>query len=139
MAETVGYLARVAVSTDGGSIYNDIAEVKDPKLTYSVNKADATTVDDAGWAVKKAVKNEATLSFICNYDVTDAQQQAVRAAQDAHTALYFRYRPEGDTSTKEQYICIGEPQVDIDAPTEDISKMSVEIEIESKPTRGTVP
>ena len=139
MAEVVGYIAKVAVSTDGGSTYNDVAEVKDPKLTYSVTKADGTTVDDGGFAVKKTVKTEANLSFTCNYDVTDTEQQAIRNAQDNNTSLYWRYRPEGDTAGKESYVCIGVPQVDLDTPTEDISRMAVEIELESKPTRGTVP
>jgi predicted secreted protein len=128
MSEVLAYACTIEVSSDGGTTYNTVGEVQNPKLTDDSDILDVTANDDAGWKAKKAGLKAYNLSFDVNYDVSNTGQTAIRTAAEGNTELKWRVRPEGNVSGKRQYIFDSHPKIDLDLPSDNVAKMSVECE-----------
>jgi predicted secreted protein len=98
-----GYKGTLRISTDGGTTFNPIAEIKDVEITIVADMADVTSHDSAGWKEKLPTLNEWTATVGALYIEGDAQQTSVRSAILNKTSLVAEFRPQGAISAKKQY------------------------------------
>lgn len=98
-----GFNAKLAVSTDGGSVYNDIGEMRDVTLTVEADEIDATSKDSAGWRefLEGLTQWGGTAEGLW-LDVNTGQD-AVYNALVAKTTVMLRLRPKTGAGL-DQYI-----------------------------------
>lgn len=89
-----GYNALLYVSTDGGTTYNPIGELKDVTLTVKQDAIDATSHDSAGWKEFIPGVSEWTAKAEALYIDANATQDAVFNALINKTILKFRLTPK---------------------------------------------
>ncbi len=123
MAESLGNTAVIQASSDGGSNYTAIGEVKDSNLDLGQDNHNATSNDDGLWKVEVAGHKQGTLTFTVNYDESDAGQNLLRAAFLAGTTIMFKYRPRGTLATYKEALFSANPTaMPISIPTEGVKE-----------------
>lgn len=138
MAASVGFNGKFAVSSDGGSTYNDVSDMTSGDFDRTVSKTNCTSFDDAGQAKKVTTQAETSWSGSCNYNSGNAYQAAIRAASMSLTVLYYRWRPEGDTAGKRQHIFSGVPGFKTGNPVDGVINCDIDIEIENGVVESTI-
>lgn len=91
MAKMTGLNGQIFVSTDGGSNYTAIGEVKNCDLDRNTDMQDAMTNSSEGWADVLPGKKSWTASADELYDSADAGQDILRNALDGDTELDFKF------------------------------------------------
>lgn len=89
-----GFNAKLAVSTDGGSIYNDIGELRDVTVTVEADEIDATSKDSAGWREFIQGLKQWGGSAEGLYLQANVGQDAVYNALVNGTLVKLRFRPK---------------------------------------------
>lgn len=139
MSEVLGWPGTIEVSSDAGSNYYAVAEVKDVDFNDESDKLDSTSNDDAGWKAEKEGLRAVSLSFTAHYDISDTTGQGkIRAAKEGGTSLLWRYRPEGNNSGKRQHVFNGTPVVNMTFPTAAIAEMTVDVRSSGAVTSSTI-
>lgn len=89
-----GYNAKLAVSTDGGSTYTDVGELRDVTLTLEADEIDATSKDSNGWRefIQGLKKWGGTAAGI--YLQANVGQDALYNALVNGTTVMLRFRPK---------------------------------------------
>ena len=125
-----GFIAKLRISTDGGSNYYEVGELRDVTLTVERDTIDATTHTDQGWKANLQGLAQWSASAEYLYLKTDAQQDALYDALVNRTPFKVKLLPEGNPATS------GDEQFDGDAiitswelagPLDDAAACSVEI------------
>lgn len=95
-----GYNGIVSVSTDGGSTYVPVGEMRNCTLNIKVDALDGTSHASGGHKNRIPGLDEwdATVEVLAIF--SDAGQAAITAALVAHTRLKFRFDPAGAASGK---------------------------------------
>lgn len=139
MAEQLGRHATVEISTDGGSTYNTLGELKDPDLGHNVDLHDVTANDDDAWKTTLIGHKQLMLSGVCNYDKTNTAQMALITAFDGSTTVAVRFRPYGNTSGHKQYTFTADvSSADTSFPTQGVAELSFELQSNGTVTYGTI-
>jgi len=105
-----GFHGKILVSTDGGSVYNEIAEIKEMTLNLSAELEDATSHDSGGWREFIEGLKTWTVDTETNYIVASTTKDDLFAALVAGTKLLIQFRPN-DTTGSDQYegtVLVGE-------------------------------
>jgi hypothetical protein len=102
MSETLGRHATIYLSSNGGSSYSLLGEVRDATYDVARDMHNATSHSDGAWKVGVAGHGQATLSVTCNYDKSDVAQAMILAAIMNATTLSVKVRPRGDTTGYEE-------------------------------------
>lgn len=103
-AAVPGFLAKVAVSTDGGSVYNVVGELRDVTLTLEADEIDATSKDSAGWREFIEGLKQWSGSAEALYLEANVAQDALYNALINRTLVKLRFRPKGDQVGFKQFI-----------------------------------
>ena len=103
MATSLGRNALLAVSTDGGTTYNNVARVTEVSLSRSQDEEEFTSHDDSGDRVYAAGHRSREFSFSAIYDEGDTGQDACKTSYTAGTTYYWRFRPTTG-SANDQFI-----------------------------------
>lgn len=103
-AAVPGFNAKVAVSTDGGSVYNVIGELRDVTLTLEADEIEATSKDSAGWREFIEGLKQWGGSAEHLYLEANVPQDALYSALINRTLVKLRFRPKGDTVGFQQFI-----------------------------------
>lgn len=98
-----GFNAVLAISTDGGSVYNTIGELKDFTLTIEHNLINATSKDSAGWEEMIPGLKKWSISGGALYLNANAGQDAAYDALVNGTKIKLRMRPRVSTGW-DQYV-----------------------------------
>lgn len=98
-----GYKGTVEISTDGGTTYNKVAEVKDIDLQVQQDMIDVTSHDSNGNKEYTPGGSDWSGTISELYIETDAQQAALRNAILNKTSLNLRFRPRGAGAGIGQY------------------------------------
>jgi predicted secreted protein len=124
-----GYNGVLSISTDNGSSYQVIGELRDVELTIDTDMLDATSHSSAGWKEKVAGNAAWSATAGALYVNADAGQAGVVSALSGKTKCKFRFDPEGTS--------VGKPRRSGDGyirnfketqPTSDLIARSLEIE-----------
>jgi len=101
MADQKGYEGKLAVSTTDSS-YVDVGGMRE--CSISIGRALIDTSDwDVAWSTNLAGRGSLSLSFTHNYDESDTGQDRIRAASEAGTQIWYRYRPMGDGAPGKEF------------------------------------
>lgn len=139
MSEFLGRVATVEVSSDGGTTFFEVGEVKDPTFPQNRDLHDATANDDGIDKVDLRGHKQRSLTFTCNFDSSDTGQNMMRAAYDSDTDIRFRYRPEGNVAGKPEYEFDGNfNSLELNTPTQGISELSADVQSSGAVTSTTV-
>jgi predicted secreted protein len=95
-----GYNGVLSISTDNGSSYQVIGELRDVELTIDTDMLDATSHSSAGWKEKVAGNAQWTATAGALYVNADAGQAGVVSALSGKTKCKFRFDPEGTSVGK---------------------------------------
>lgn len=95
---TAGFVAKLDISTDGGSTWNDVSEQADITLTVNGEAIDATSTDSAGTDEFLAGSVNWTVSANGNLVEGDTGQDAVESNIKSNTKVDLRIRPLGETT-----------------------------------------
>jgi predicted secreted protein len=98
-----GYKGTLRISTDGGTTFLNVAEIKDVEINYNSDSIDATSHDSAGSKEFIYGLSEWGLTAGALYVDGDAQQVTLFDAIANKTILDVELRPAGATSGKKQY------------------------------------
>jgi len=82
-----GYNGKVLVSSDGGTTYEPVAEVKEHTITINAEELDATNYDSQGWSENVPGFSSWEVSLTANYIGDDSGQEALRDAVINHTRV----------------------------------------------------
>jgi TP901-1 family phage major tail protein len=99
-----GFNAKVAVSSDGGSNFFVIGELRDVTLTVEADEIDATSKDSAGWREFIVGLKQWGGSAEHLYLEANTAQDALRNALVNRTLVKLRFRPKGDSVGADQFI-----------------------------------
>ena len=105
MAHTKGRSGMLAVSA-AGSAYTDVGGLQSVDYDEGTEEVDATDFDSAGNKENCAGESQSSLSAVWLRDEADSGQDIVRAAKQAGSLLYFRYRPV-EVGSADQFIFQG--------------------------------
>lgn len=95
-----GFNGKVYISTDGGTTYIVIGELKDATLTLNQSEIDVTSLDSAGWSEFIAGLKDWEVSTEGLYIAGDAGQDALYNALVNGTAVKIRLLPKIGTGNK---------------------------------------
>lgn len=95
-----GYKGKVYVSTDGGSTYNAIGEVRESTLTISTEEIDVTSFDSNGWIENIAGLRSWEMSTEALYLYDNVGQEDLESALMAGNTVYMRVLPKSGTGNK---------------------------------------
>lgn len=145
MSDKAGYKGKVAVSTNGGSSYSDIAGVQD--LTFKVDQETFDVTDhDSGPSMEHIVgRRSVTCSLKGNYDEADTGQEAVMATglafgSSAGSLVYLRFRPDtASGSAKEFFGQASVTSAEVATPNSGAATFSFEFKFTGSITRQTQP
>lgn len=98
-----GFNAAIAISTDGGSTYNDLAEQADVTLTVEGDQIDVSNFDSSGTREFIQGLYQWSVSANGNFIDGDTAQDAVFSNITANTSVDVRVRPVGETSGDVEY------------------------------------
>lgn len=90
-----GYNGLVYVSSDGGSTYTKIGELKNVTLSFNIDELDGRSHDSGGYYDPVFGSRKWTADAEVLNIVTDAGQAAIVAALSGATTLFFRFDPYG--------------------------------------------
>ncbi|RLB94227.1 MAG: hypothetical protein DRH26_01760 [Deltaproteobacteria bacterium] len=133
-----GFDGQIYISTDGGSNYSKIAEIRDMTLTVENEIIDATSHDSGGWREYIAGLKNWKLSGGNLYIAADAGQVKAFTALTGDTKVRVQFNPK-DTTGLDQYW--GDAYVnsqELNAPNDDAADMSYEITGTGAITKGTI-
>lgn len=105
-----GFKGKILISTDGGTNYNEIAEIKEMTLNLTSELEDATSHDSGGWREFIEGLKTWTIDTETNYIVASTVKNDLFAALVAGTKLLIRFRPN-DTVGSDQFegtVLVGE-------------------------------
>jgi len=140
MSEQLGNSASLQVSSNGGSSYSNVGEMKDTSFDGAQDLHDATSNDDNLWKVDVVGHKKMTINVTCNYDEADAGQIIMRAGYFAGSTLMFKYRPRGSTSTyREQLFSANFTSANLAAPTQGVMEESYTLETTGAVTTQAQP
>lgn len=133
--------AKLAISTDGGTVYTAIGGVQDARLVVNREEIEVTDHDSAGWKEYIAGNGDITLEVTANYEEGDAGQDLIldNIEVDDGTLRHFRFRPKGtDIGVNEEWIDMagfvtGSP---ISTPTGGANTFNFSIRVSGAPTRA---
>lgn len=92
-ASLPGFNAKLAVSTDGGTTYTDIGELREVTLTLEADEIDATSKDSGSWREFIPGLKQWGGSAAGLYLQANAGQDAVYNALVNGTTVKLRFRP----------------------------------------------
>lgn len=131
-----GYNALMYISTDGGTTYNKVGELKDVTLTVERETIDATSHDSGGWKENIAGLGSWSASAEALYVDADAGQDAVYNALVNGTLAKFRFLPKTGTGLEKFE---GDGRIvswELAGPNDDAAAVSIEIEGSGALTKG---
>lgn len=136
-AAIIGFNAHLAVSTDGGTTYNDLAELVDFKLDRDTASVDSTSMAASGW--KRNLPGlrgwKGTVNAL--YVPSDAYLAAIETSYTNGTQLFYRFRVK-QVAGQDQWI--GQATVKAfghDVKVTDLGKCPIEIEGSDVLTKST--
>lgn len=101
MANPAGRVGSVAVSTDGGTVYNAIGCVTDLTINKSKGEFENTCRSSQDYRTYGQDRKDVTVDFTAIWDEDDAQLMLVSDAYDSDTLYYYRFRYETDSGKRE--------------------------------------
>jgi TP901-1 family phage major tail protein len=135
-----GYNASLEVSTNGGTTYTRVGELRDITLHVEADKIDASSKDSAGWREfllgMKSWSGTAGGLFVD----ADVAQDALYAALENGTKVKLRFRPQAATSGKKQWV--GDAMImsyEIGDPMDDAVAVTIEFTGSGALARSTQP
>jgi hypothetical protein len=138
MAVSKGRLGTVEVSTDGGSTYNPIGKLINPKYTMNTAAIKTTTHDSGAFDESLPGRISGSLDLPCLLDEADAQQVALLNGITGQTVFKFRFRTKGAGVGNFQYIADGwVSDGEQDAPLDDAADMSFKITLTGTIAKST--
>lgn len=93
MSKALGSGLTLEVSTNAGSTYTAVGNIKSVDFPLSVNAVDSTDNDDSGNKTYLAGDFDGSASVTFNYDPADAGQVILLTNFLSKTTLTWRYRP----------------------------------------------
>ena len=94
MACIAGRLSRLEVSTDGGTVYNDVGNLVSATMNLNVDALECTVHQDNGARTFVPGHHDATIDGSLRWEQDDTGQAAIRASAFAKTTLDYRFRIE---------------------------------------------
>lgn len=101
---SAGFNAVIEVSTDGGTVYTPVLEVRDFKLKRGRKLMDATSHSSGGDEESKPGNRNWSATAEALRVHSDAGQGVVEAALESGAELKIRYRPKGTGAGRPQKI-----------------------------------
>lgn len=95
-----GFNGKVYISTDGGTNYTAIGEMKDATLTINSSEIDVTSFDSAGWSEFTPGLKDWEVGSEGLYIAADAGQDALFNALVNGTTVKVRLLPKAGTGNK---------------------------------------
>lgn len=92
-----GYQGKVYISSDGGTTYNPIGEIRDATLTINSSEIDATSFDSGGWSEFIPGLKDWEVSAEGLYVVANAGQSALYNALVNGSTVKIRLLPKTGT------------------------------------------
>lgn len=133
-----GRLSKIDIETAvSGGTYTDLGGVQDATLSVNLADIDVTDKDSAGWDEAIPGQGSLQIQMTCNYEEDDSgQAKLITAIINKETRL-FRFRPWGDTSGADQWVCYGFPtSEDIESPNKEALSFGVTIKLTGTPTQS---
>lgn len=135
-----GYNGLMYVSSDGGSTYVKIGELKDVTISFDIDELDGRSHDSGGYYDPVFGSRKWTADAEALNIFSDAGQAAITAALFAATTLFFRFDPAGTSTGKPRRVGSGvitswqETQ-----PNSDLSAVKIKIAGKGALTFSTQP
>lgn len=132
-----GFKGQMLLSTDGGSTYNKVAELRDVTLTVERDTIDVTNHSQTGWKENILGAAQWSASAEALFVNDDAQLQALYDALINQTTLKFRFVAE-ETAGKKKWEGDGiVTNFELAFPNDDAAGASMEILGSGALTAGT--
>jgi len=133
-----GRITKLAISTDGGSTYNDLNGIVDVTFNPDRKLIPSTTHDDGEWETNIYGRMSGTVEASCRRDENDTAQNALLDAAFAATNVNVRFRHRGDNSGDEEITGSAKVTVTpLSGPNDDMADVNFTIPLSGTITRGT--
>ena len=104
MAKSLGRLATVEISLNGGSSYNAIGRLTDPTLALEKGEVDVTDHDSGAWEEILPGRKRWSIDAPVRADEADAGQIDAMSAYLNDTLVKVRFRLKGAGSGNKQFV-----------------------------------
>lgn len=138
MANSRGRLGTVEISTDGGSTYNPIGKMTNPKYSLNQSAIKTTTHDSGAFEESIPGRISGTLDIPCLLDEADVGQVAMLTAITSQTVAKFRFRAKGAGVGNFQFVSDGwVSDGEQDAPLDDAADLTFKVNLTGTIAKST--
>lgn len=131
-----GFLAKLALSSDGGSVFNNFGELREVVITHTEDLIEATSHDSA--PEREFIGGLRTFTGTAEglYIAVDTAQDDLFAALNGSTILKMRMRPQTLSGGEEFTGDIRLTSWELSGPNDDAAAVSVEFQGTGKVTKA---